>query len=147
MKKIITVDGPAGSGKEKISRYIARKYKLYHLDSGLLYRRLAYELEKKNIKTFQVSKIKSVIKNVKKLSLRKTKVLRKEEIGKAASEILVKALGFGFMEREDKEKDAFVHASAVKAAGMRFLNEGDKLEFTLEDGPKGPSAVNLKKID
>ena len=87
MKKIITVDGPAGSGKEKISRYIARKYKLYHLDSGLLYRRLAYELEKKNIKTFQVSKIKSVIKNVKKLSLRKAKALRKEQIGKAASEI------------------------------------------------------------
>ena len=54
---------------------------------------------------------------------------------------------FGFIEREDKEKDAFVHASAVKAAGMRFLNEGDKLEFTLEDGPKGPSAVNLKKLD
>ena len=37
--------------------------------------------------------------------------------------------------------------SAVKAAGMRYLNEGDKLEFTLEDGPKGPSAVNLKKLD
>ena len=55
--------------------------------------------------------------------------------------------GFGFIERDDKEKDAFVHASAVKAAGMRYLNEGDKLEFTLEDGPKGPSAVNLKKID
>ena len=55
--------------------------------------------------------------------------------------------GFGFIEREDKEKDAFVHASAVKAAKMRFLNEGDKIEFTLEDGPKGPSAVNLKKLD
>ena len=55
--------------------------------------------------------------------------------------------GFGFIEREDKEKDVFVHASAIKAASMRFLNEGDKLEFTLEDGPKGPSAVNLKKID
>ncbi len=55
--------------------------------------------------------------------------------------------GFGFIEREDKEKDAFVHASAVKASGMRYLNEGDKLEFTLEDGPKGPSAVNLKKLD
>jgi len=87
VKKIITVDGPAGSGKEKISRYIARKYKLYHLDSGLLYRRLAYELEKKNIKNFEVGKIKSVIKNVKKLSLRKAKVLRKEQIGKTASEI------------------------------------------------------------
>ena len=55
--------------------------------------------------------------------------------------------GFGFIEREDKEKDSFVHASAVKAAGMRFLNEGDKLEFEMEDGPKGPSAINLKKID
>ena len=55
--------------------------------------------------------------------------------------------GFGFIEREDKEKDAFVHASAVKAAGMRYLNDGDRLEFTLEDGPKGPSAVNLKKLD
>ena len=55
--------------------------------------------------------------------------------------------GFGFIEREDKEKDAFVHASAVKAAGMRYLNEGDKIEFSLEDGPKGPSAVNLKKLD
>ena len=55
--------------------------------------------------------------------------------------------GFGFIEREDKEKGAFVHASAVKAAGMRYLNEGDKIEFTLEDGPKGPSAVNLKKLD
>ena len=55
--------------------------------------------------------------------------------------------GFGFIEREDKEKDAFVHASAVKAAGMRYLNEGDRVEFTLEDGPKGPSAVNLKKLD
>ena len=87
MKKIITVDGPAGSGKEKISRYIARKYKLHHLDSGVLYRRLAYELTKKNIKTFEVTKIKKVIRNIKTLSLRKTQALRKETIGKLASEI------------------------------------------------------------
>ena len=87
MKKFITVDGPAGSGKEKISRYIARKYKLYHLDSGKLYRRLAYELVKKNIKTFEVDKIKRVIKNIKKLPLSKTLALRNEQIGKVASEI------------------------------------------------------------
>ena len=55
--------------------------------------------------------------------------------------------GYGFIERDDKEKDAFVHASAVKAAGRRYINEGEKLEFVLEDGAKGPSAVNLKKID
>ncbi|MBC8308016.1 MAG: cold-shock protein [Pelagibacterales bacterium] len=55
--------------------------------------------------------------------------------------------GYGFIEREDKEKDVFVHASAVRDAGLRFLNEGDSLEFSVEDGDKGPSAVNLKKID
>ena len=65
MKKIITVDGPAGSGKEKISKYIARKYNLFHLDSGMLYRRLAYELEKKNIKTYEINKIKMTIKKTK----------------------------------------------------------------------------------
>ena len=55
--------------------------------------------------------------------------------------------GFGFIEREDKEKDVFVHITAVKAAGIQTLQENDKLEFTLEDGPKGPSAVNLKILD
>ena len=55
--------------------------------------------------------------------------------------------GFGFIEREDKEKDVFCHITAVKAAGIKKLFENDQLEFTLEDGPKGPSAVNLKKID
>ena len=43
--------------------------------------------------------------------------------------------GFGFIEREDKQKDAFVHITAVKAAGIKTLQENDKLEFTLEDGP------------
>ena len=55
--------------------------------------------------------------------------------------------GYGFIEREDKEKDVFVHASAVRDAGLRFLNEGDLLEFSVDEGDKGPSAVNLKKID
>ena len=56
--------------------------------------------------------------------------------------------GFGFIEREDKEKDVFIHASAIKAAGLRYINEGDKIEFELsEDSGKGPSAINIKKID
>ena len=87
MKKIITVDGPAGSGKEKISKYIARKYKLYHIDSGIFYRRLAYELEKQIIKTSEMQKIKKLIKTINKLSLRKVSALRKEKIGVGASEI------------------------------------------------------------
>ena len=52
--------------------------------------------------------------------------------------------GFGFIEREDKEKDVFVHVSAVRDAGMNGLNEGQALTFDVEDGPKGPSSVNLK---
>ncbi len=52
--------------------------------------------------------------------------------------------GYGFIEREDKEKDVFVHSSAAKAADLD-LNEGDALTFEVEDGAKGPSAVNLQK--
>ena len=50
--------------------------------------------------------------------------------------------GYGFIEREDKEKDVFVHASAVRDAGLRFLNEGDSLEFSVEDG----AGVALAKV-
>jgi CspA family cold shock protein len=52
--------------------------------------------------------------------------------------------GFGFIEREDKEKDVFVHISAVRDAGMNGLDEGQALTFDVEDGPKGPNATNLK---
>ena len=52
--------------------------------------------------------------------------------------------GYGFIERDDKEKDVFVHSSAAQAANME-LNEGDALTFEVENGEKGPSAVNLKK--
>ena len=52
--------------------------------------------------------------------------------------------GFGFIEREDKEKDVFVHMSAVRDAGMNGLDEGQALTFDVEDGPKGPNATNLK---
>ena len=53
--------------------------------------------------------------------------------------------GYGFIEREDKEKDVFVHSSAVRDAGLRFLNEGDEVTFDVEDGAKGRAAVNLQK--
>ena len=52
--------------------------------------------------------------------------------------------GYGFIERDDKEKDVFVHSSAVQAASLE-LHEGDQLTFDVETGDKGPSAVNLHK--
>ena len=54
--------------------------------------------------------------------------------------------GYGFIERDDKQKDVFAHMSAVKDAGIDYLDEGDVLTFDIEDGKKGPSAVNLKKV-
>ena len=53
--------------------------------------------------------------------------------------------GYGFIEREDKEKDVFVHSSAIRDAGLDNLNEGDELTFEVENGDKGPSAVKLQK--
>ena len=54
--------------------------------------------------------------------------------------------GFGFITREAGGKDVFVHHSAIVANGFRSLAEGDRVEFTVEQGPKGPAAVNVKKV-
>ena len=55
--------------------------------------------------------------------------------------------GFGFIQRDDGQPDAFVHISAVERAGMTSLNEGDKLEFELEVDRRGKyAAVNLNPI-
>ena len=53
--------------------------------------------------------------------------------------------GYGFIEREDKEKDVFVHVSALRDAGIKGLEDGQGLTFDIEEGPKGPNAVNLQK--
>jgi cold shock protein len=47
------------------------------------------------------------------------------------------AKGFGFIAPDDGGKDVFVHATALERAGLRSLNEGDKVTFTLEDDRKG----------
>ena len=52
--------------------------------------------------------------------------------------------GYGFIARDDKEKDVFVHSSAAQAANLQ-LNEGDELTFEVENGERGPSAINLQK--
>ena len=58
------------------------------------------------------------------------------------------AKGYGFIEPEDGSQDAFVHISAVEAAGLATLNEGQKVSFDLEAGKDGKSsAANLSIVE
>ena len=87
--KIITVDGPAGSGKGRIAKYIARKWKLFHLDSGLLYRHFTYKLLKNNINIYNEKDIVNFIKKLQKISSKDHKDVRTEIISKITSKISV----------------------------------------------------------
>ena len=52
--------------------------------------------------------------------------------------------GFGFITPADGTKDVFVHFSAIASDGFRTLAEGQEVTFDVEDGPKGPKAVNVQ---
>ena len=53
--------------------------------------------------------------------------------------------GYGFISRDEGE-DVFVHYSSVEGGGFRSLSEGQRVEFTVEQGTKGPQAVNVTTI-
>jgi CspA family cold shock protein len=54
--------------------------------------------------------------------------------------------GYGFITVDGEEKDVFVHFSAIESQGFRSLQEGERVEFTVEQGQKGPAAANVRKL-
>jgi cold shock protein len=54
--------------------------------------------------------------------------------------------GFGFIAPDGGGKDVFCHQSAIQATGFRSLSEGQKVEFDVKQGPKGPQAENVRVI-
>jgi cytidylate kinase len=90
LKKIlITIDGPAASGKEKIAKYISKVCKLNHLDSGILYRRLAQIFLVENIDISNIDKVKKKLKEINEISFRNSKKIRTQDISKLASKIAI----------------------------------------------------------
>ena len=54
--------------------------------------------------------------------------------------------GFGFIEVDGGGKDVFVHQSAIQTRGFRTLDEGQRVEFEIVDGPKGPNAESVQPL-
>jgi CspA family cold shock protein len=54
--------------------------------------------------------------------------------------------GYGFITPDDGSKDVFVHHTAIQSAGFRSLQEGDAVEFEIQEGQKGPAAANVRKV-
>ena len=55
--------------------------------------------------------------------------------------------GFGFVVPEDGSKDCFVHHSAIQGTGFKTLVEGERVEFDVVDGQKGPAAENVMRLE
>ena len=84
---IITIDGPAASGKGTIAKFIKKKFNFFHIDSGLLYRKIAKIILDKKINIKNSQEIIKLIKNTKKINLINNKSLRTSKVTKMSSEI------------------------------------------------------------
>jgi len=61
--------------------------------------------------------------------------------------VRIKEQGFGFIKPDDGSKDVFFHAQSLVEVGFDDLKEGDKVTFDVEQGPKGPAAANVRRVE
>ena len=127
-KIVITIDGPAASGKEKIAKYISKKWRYKHLDSGTLYRRLASIILDSNINFEKINEIKKILRNNKSISFRKHKKLRTEKISKIASKIAIHQFIRNFVNKIQRD----------------FVNDNKKNKYFVIDGRDIGSVVFKK---
>jgi len=57
------------------------------------------------------------------------------------------AKGYGFITPDGGESDCFVHHTAIVGSGFKSLNEGDRVQFDIQPGQKGPAAANVVRVD
>ena len=131
MKKlIITIDGPAASGKEKIAKYISKKWKLNHLDSGILYRKLALIFLIEKIDIQNINKIEKKLKEIRQISIRNSRKIRTQVISELASKIAVHNCVRSF----------------VNKFQYNFVNKNKKMRGFVIDG-RDIGSVVFKKAD
>ena len=147
---IVTIDGPAASGKERISEYISKKWKLKHLDSGILYRRLAFIFLKDDIEINSVSSIKKKLKEISYISYNKSQYLRTQEISKLASKIaihncvrlFINNLQYNFVKKNKKNKGFVIDGRDI---GSVVFKKAD-LKLYIDVNPKIRAKRRYKQL-
>ena len=99
---IVSIDGTSGSGKERIAKYISRKYNFYHLDSGILYRRITSIILKKKINIKKKKELINLLNKIEILSPRRHRYLRSEEISKKTSLFATNPIIRNFVNKQQK---------------------------------------------
>ena len=151
MKKlIITIDGPAASGKEKIAKYISKKFKLKHLDSGILYRRLALIFLMENLDIKNIDQVKKKLKEINKISFRNSKKIRTQNISKVASKIavhncvraFVNQIQYNFVDQNKKNKGFVIDGRDI---GSVVFKKAD-LKLYIEVNPEIRAKRRYKQL-
>ena len=151
MKKlIITIDGPAASGKEKIAKYISKMLKLKHLDSGILYRRLALIFLMENVDIKNIKKIKKKIKEINEISFRNSKKIRTQLISKIASKIAVHSsvrsfvneLQYNFVKKNKKNQGFVIDGRDIGSVVFKKAN----LKLYIEVNPEIRAKRRYKQL-